>query len=309
VLGHLAERNASNRFHLLEQHRCTRLVQNDSHDSILHADVTDLINWQEYRIQAKYFILCAGTVLKAQVLFNSGIDLSAIGRYLTEQPMAFCQIVLKQSIVDALPSDPRFSETIRAYRQKAPNDPIPIPMNDPEPQITIPLSIGRPWHTQIHRDAFAYGGVPPNVDSRLIVDLRWFGLTKQKPENRVTFDTGVRDTFGMPQPTFHYCLDKEEGEMQHDMMADMLRAATALGGFLPGSEPQFMAPGLALHIHGTTRMGPSNDGTSVVDTNSKVWGLDNLYLGGNGLIPTGIACNPTLTSVALALRACDSIAA
>jgi pyranose oxidase len=307
VLGDLAVPGTSERFKVLSEYRCTKLVPNDNRDGILYAEVMDVINWQPYHVYAKTFVVCAGTVLTAQVLYNSGIRPAALGGYLTEQPMAFCQVVLSQSIIDALPDDPRFAERIRLYRKEHPNDPIPIPMNDPDPQLTIPVSTGRPWHTQIHRDAFAYGGLSPNIDNRLIVDLRWFGIVKQRECNKVTFSDDVHDTFGMPQPTFHYSLDKEDRESQHSMMAEMLKAATELGGFLPGSEPQFMAPGLTLHIHGTTRMGDQDDGTSVVDTTSKVWDFSNLYLGGNGLIPTAIACNPTLTSVAIALRACDHI--
>ena len=35
-------------------------------------------------------------------------------------------------------------------------------------------------------------------------------------------------------------------------MCDM---ALRIGGYLPGSEPQFMTPGLALHLAGTVRAG------------------------------------------------------
>ena len=80
------------------------------------------------------------------------------------------------------------------------------------------------------------------------MDLRWFGKVEPRPENFVEFSTSNKDTFGMPQPTFHFKMTKGEGEKAHKMMADMTYAAAALGGYLPGSEPSFQKPGLALHI-------------------------------------------------------------
>ena len=56
-------------------------------------------------------------------------------------------------------------------------------------------------------------------------------------------------------------------------------------------------------------MGAQDDGLSVCDRNSRVWGLDNVYLAGNGLIPTMTAGNPTLTSVGLALLGSADIVA
>ena len=50
-------------------------------------------------------------------------------------------------------------------------------------------------------------------------------------------------------------------------------------------------------------MGASDDGTSVVDTDCKVWGVENLFIGSCGVMETRNACNPTLTAVALGVRA------
>lgn len=126
------------------------------------------------------------------------------------------------------------------------------------------------------------------------------------------------DSYGMPQPTFHFKYSSKDRERNQRMMTDMCEVASHLGGYIPGSNPQFMAPGLALHImvclspsrrllnlnqhyvvsQGTIRAGTDKN-TSVVDKNSKVHDIPNLWLGGNGVIPSAMACNPTLTSVRL----------
>jgi C-glycoside oxidase len=54
-------------------------------------------------------------------------------------------------------------------------------------------------------------------------------------------------------------------------------------------------------------MGAEDDGTSVCGPNSEVWGVYGLYVAGNNVIPTSIACNPTLTSVALAIGGASDI--
>lgn len=319
----------SNFFRILPQYRCDRLVLNKGGNGIEHAEVRNLLKKEEsLKIHAKVYIVAAGAVLTPQILFNSGIRpddspstrllLPALGRYLAEQPLAFCQVVMKQDIlkkfVEKKQQLPK-REQKRYLLHTLSGDPIPIPVTDPEPQVNIPVSERHPWHCQIHRDAFSYGELAPNVDGRLIIDLRWFGLTKQLWENRVIFHDDIHDIYGMPQPTFEYKLHSmKEKNLQHEMMEDMLRAAGRLGGFLPGSEPQFMTPGLTLHISGTIRMGHEKYLSetqllqeSVVNTYSQVHGINNLYLGGNGVLSKGNAANPTLSSVALAIRACDDI--
>jgi pyranose oxidase len=309
VLGPLAEGHQEEEpFILKDQHRCLKLVQTKDGSGIDHAVVQNLKEWETYNVRATTYIVCCNAYLTPQLLYNSDIRPDALGRYLTEQPMSFCQIVLKQSLIDAIKDDPRFAERSATHRKESPFDPVPFSPGEPEPQVWIPVSENRPWHCQIHRDAFHYGDVQPNVDSRLIVDLRWFGIVQPRYESKLAFSDKHLDSFGMPQPTFEWILDDEDRREQHLMMADMLRAAAALGGFLPGSEPTFVAPGLPIHTTGTVRMG-TNPEESVVNEHSQVWGFDNLYLGGNGLIPRGSASNPTLTSVAMALRASEHIIA
>lgn len=60
------------------------------------------------------------------------------------------------------------------------------------------------------------------------------------------------------------------------------------------------------HIMGTHRMGDNPD-TSVTNADLKSWDHDNLYIVGCGSFPTGATSNPTLTMLAITLKATDAL--
>jgi pyranose oxidase len=303
ILGPLAEpgRIPLERFELRSETICRELLVNG--DRIIGARIEHLPSLQDQTIMADLVVVAANAFYTPQLLWKSKIRPRALGHYLNDQPMAFCQIVLKHDLL----------EKIRKL-WPAPNpdiDPVPIPVDDPIPNVWIPFSSPEhPFHCQIHRDAFPYSIVPGNlgIDHRAIIDLRWFTTKEIRFEDHVTFSDKYVDMYGMPQITFHYTISRSDELTIQAAMMDMARAAEALGAFLPGSEPQILPRGSSLHFQGTFRMGTDQKAQdSVCDPYSQVWGIQNLYLGGNGIIPTPTACNPTLTSVALAMRACEQI--
>lgn len=60
------------------------------------------------------------------------------------------------------------------------------------------------------------------------------------------------------------------------------------------------------HNMGTTRMADTPS-EGVVDKNAKVFGIDNLYIAGSSVFPTGGCTNPTYTIVQLTLRLADHL--
>jgi choline dehydrogenase-like flavoprotein len=60
------------------------------------------------------------------------------------------------------------------------------------------------------------------------------------------------------------------------------------------------------HHMGTTRMS-TDPRSGVVDPDSRVHGIDNLYIASSSVFPTAGYANPTLTILALALRLADHV--
>ncbi|WP_433862640.1 GMC oxidoreductase [Streptomyces sp. L7] len=61
-------------------------------------------------------------------------------------------------------------------------------------------------------------------------------------------------------------------------------------------------------LSGQRADGETDDGRSVCGPDSELWDAPGVFVAGNGVIPTSTACNPTLTSVALAVKGARRIA-
>jgi choline dehydrogenase-like flavoprotein len=86
-------------------------------------------------------------------------------------------------------------------------------------------------------------------------------------------------------------------------------AAAGFGSFAPSKESAAGAPRTFFsphHFMGTTRM-HEDPSQGVVDANCRVHGLQNLFVTGCSVFPTGGFANPTLTIVAMALRLSDHL--
>jgi choline dehydrogenase-like flavoprotein len=138
---------------------------------------------------------------------------------------------------------------------------------------------------------------------------RWLGIrayAEPLPDraNAISLNTRVRDYFDSPAPHVHCnvgayeraALDDAKGVAQRVLEAMGLTDIRSLGRSFSG------------HQVGTHRMG-TDAATSVVDVNLRAHDVPNLYLVGSGCFVTASASPPTLTIVALAIRAARHIAA
>ena len=120
------------------------------------------------------------------------------------------------------------------------------------------------------------------------------------PDNRVVLGTR-RDAFGMRHVRAHWRWTDEEQRALQVTRRRFARALESSGyGIVEINDEQGPDPN-AHHHAGTTRM-HEDPRFGVVDPDSRVHGIDNLFVAGASVFPTSGFANPTLTIVALALR-------
>ncbi len=255
--------------------------------------VRDRTDDSVHTVRARFVVVAADAFRTPQILFASGVRPEALGRYLNDQPQVVFAVRLRD--VDPAEGDPVVEEA-GAIRGEG-------------GVSWVPYTDEHPFHGQVMQlDASPIPLVGQDEPAPgTVVGLGWFCAKDLQATDRIEFTDDATDEWGMPKPAIHYVLTERDHANFDDAKRAILRAARSLGEFI-GDAPIVLSPGASLHYQGTTRMGEADDGTSVCSPTCEVWGVDGLYVAGNGVIPTAIACNPTLTSVALAIRGATDIA-
>jgi choline dehydrogenase-like flavoprotein len=143
----------------------------------------------------------------------------------------------------------------------------------------------------------------------------WFGMGSAceqapNPDSRVTL-AAERDALGLRKIRLDWRLTGQERRSlyEHIRTLAMELGAQGVGRMRLGIEDDGLWPTRVAggsHHMGTTRM-HEDPKQGVVDRDCRVHGVDNLFVAGSSVFPTGGAANPTLTLLALTLRLAEHL--
>jgi choline dehydrogenase-like flavoprotein len=133
------------------------------------------------------------------------------------------------------------------------------------------------------------------------VDLAAIGASAAHAENRVTVRDELRDAWGIPVAHIAYQRTPAERAAAHAMQTEA-RAAVAAGFEVVRARAALYPPGLSVHESGTVRMG-SDAARAPLNSFNQAWDCANLFVTDGACFPAGGFQNPTLTIMAVSLRA------
>ncbi|POX38237.1 choline dehydrogenase [Streptomyces sp. Ru73] len=276
--------------------RCLGLRVVMDGDTAAGVVVRDMVTGEETTVAARAVVVAADALRTPQLLYASGIRPPALGRYLNDQPQIVYAVRLPDDVVAAH----------RAVTGRTRDEDGAIV---PQSGVSwVPYTDAHPFHGQVMQlDASPVplaGDV--DVEPGTVVGLGWFCAKDITPDDRIEFTDTEADAYGLPAMRIHYRYSDRDLATIEQAKKAVAEAGAAVGIPLDDS-PLLLPAGSSLHYQGTTRMGPADDGTSVCDSHSRVWNTRGLWIAGNNVIPTATACNPTLTSVALAVRGAHAL--
>lgn len=288
----------------------------------------DKLTGQRHEASAKVVVLCASTIESIRLLLNSpgakhpnglGNSSGLVGRYFMDQMLTLGFGTVPGfkggELVDGkTPDDNHGGIYVPRFRQ-----------------LKMPGELG-------YAGGFNLQGIvgrpmlPPHMDS--VFGLTGHGEILPQAENHIRL-AAKRDRLGVPIPSVSMRLRDNDVKLLRDQVATQKAAMRAAGlatdflisplgiesdgPFMPNAKwyerlmfrlayKRSVAVGGAIHECGGARMG-SDPKTSVLNAMNQVWDAPNVFVTDSSCFVTNGTCGPTLTTMALTVRACEHIAA
>jgi choline dehydrogenase-like flavoprotein len=276
-------------------------------------------NGAAFRVRAKAFVLAAGGIENARVLLSSGAPRGLgnrsglVGRYFLEHPHVAVGVLhaensdalrLYESGLNVEGGKPRalraaisLTPELRAREQllgcSLGIEPLPRPLPYGADEVLATRSLARRFQ---------------GLDVRRSSELLARAEELPSPESYVRL-TAERDALGIPRAGLVWRHHPETLRSIRRTL-ELVAAALSRAGIgrvysymhgehrVPGAWPEIFG---GYHHMGTTRM-HDDPRRGVVDRDCRVHFMDNLFVAGSSVFPTGGFANPTLTLVALAAR-------
>lgn len=291
----------------LRQNSLARELLLDRNGAVRAVSIIDRLTSKEQEIKARIFVVCCATVETARLLLNSrsspdfptGLANSSgvVGRYLSGHLGDSVYIYLDE-LAGRPPSnldgclDHAF---IPRYKTRGPEGAFDFQVN----------YSGFMFPYQAY-SVKGYGSAFKNSVRHLqpgFLMLGGFGKVKADPHNRITVDPSRTDRFGIPIAVLHF----QYSDLDKSVFAEMHKTVNDLCGQLKGKvmKPLGENPGgFASHEVGTVRMG-KDPRTSALNSYCQSHDIRNLFVTDGSAFTTSSEKNPTLTILALSLRASD----
>ncbi|HLT74835.1 MAG TPA: GMC family oxidoreductase [Ohtaekwangia sp.] len=163
----------------------------------------------------------------------------------------------------------------------------------------------RGW--QEHRNSMAIGAELKKAVAQpgtWAISLQGYGECLPYADNRVMLDNSRTDKWGRPVLSVDCSFRENELKMQTDMAASAEEMLDAAGYKNIKSYVNTSFPGNANHEMGTARMG-RDPKTSVLNAYNQMHAVKNVFITDGSCMTSNSCVNPSLTYMALTIRACE----
>ncbi len=296
----------------LRQNALAREILVDSEGRARAVSYVDTTSKKTEEVKARIVVACAATIESARLLLNSrspqhpnGLANSndVVGRYLNGHLGKGSYMYLKEL------------EGVKPFNQDGATDHVYIPRYN---HLAGKKAYVGGWQIQVNFISYMFPhhaskvpGYGPSFKARVremqpaLLFFGSFGKVMARPENRVTVDPDHLDANSIPIPVVRFRFGENDLALWRDSDRSLAEIASRLkcDAFLDHDAPP---EGFASHEVGTVRMG-KNPKTSVLNSYCQAHEVKNLFVTDGSCFTTSAEKNPTITIMALSLRAADYI--